>query len=73
MFLRTSPIQALQGKRWSEKTLDEMELRDWRIFKEDYSISTKGGPLSFAQFAGLKLLGRKHSPPCPKLGRVQLT
>ncbi|KAK9377541.1 P-loop containing nucleoside triphosphate hydrolase protein [Lipomyces chichibuensis] len=28
---------------WSEKPLDKMKERDWRIFKEDFSISTKGG------------------------------
>lgn len=30
-------------KHWSEKKLDHMRERDWRIFKEDYNISTKGG------------------------------
>ena len=30
-------------KHWSEKRLDHMRERDWRIFKEDYNISTKGG------------------------------
>lgn len=28
---------------WSEKRLDQMRERDWRIFKEDFNISTKGG------------------------------
>lgn len=31
------------GKHWSDKRLDQMRERDWRIFKEDYNISTKGG------------------------------
>jgi ATP-dependent RNA helicase DDX23/PRP28 len=31
------------GKPWHEKTLEEMDERDWRILKEDYEISTKGG------------------------------
>ncbi|KAI2471214.1 DEAD-domain-containing protein [Annulohypoxylon bovei var. microspora] len=31
------------GKHWSEKTLEDMRERDWRIFKEDFGISTKGG------------------------------
>lgn len=31
------------GKRWQEKTLKEMGERDWRIFREDYEITTKGG------------------------------
>jgi ATP-dependent RNA helicase DDX23/PRP28 len=30
---------------WSEKRLDDMRERDWRIFKEDFNISTKGGSI----------------------------
>jgi ATP-dependent RNA helicase DDX23/PRP28 len=30
-------------RHWSEKKVDEMTERDWRIFREDYNISTKGG------------------------------
>ena len=29
-------------RHWSEKRLEEMEERDWRIFKEDFEISTRG-------------------------------
>ena len=32
-------------RHWSEKTLEEMQERDWRIFKEDYNISCKGGKI----------------------------
>ncbi|KAJ1980165.1 mRNA splicing protein prp28 [Dimargaris xerosporica] len=32
-------------RHWSEKPLSEMRERDWRIFKEDFSISTKGGSI----------------------------
>lgn len=28
---------------WREKSLDQMKDRDWRIFKEDFQIVTKGG------------------------------
>ena len=28
---------------WSDKPIDLMRERDWRIFKEDYNIATKGG------------------------------
>lgn len=28
---------------WSEKKLEHMRERDWRIFKEDFNISSKGG------------------------------
>ncbi|KAG9256987.1 P-loop containing nucleoside triphosphate hydrolase protein [Emericellopsis atlantica] len=31
------------GRHWSEKDLSDMRERDWRIFKEDYGIATKGG------------------------------
>ena len=30
-------------RHWTEKPLDEMTYRDWRIFKEDFNIVTKGG------------------------------
>lgn len=30
-------------RHWTEKPLDQMKERDWRIFKEDFNISTKGG------------------------------
>ena len=30
-------------KHWSEKKLEHMRERDWRIFKEDFNIGTKGG------------------------------
>lgn len=33
------------GRHWSDKGLHEMRERDWRIFKEDFGISTKGGAI----------------------------
>lgn len=33
----------LIGRHWSEKRLDEMSERDWRIFREDFNIVVKGG------------------------------
>jgi ATP-dependent RNA helicase DDX23/PRP28 len=32
-------------QHWSTKPLSEMRERDWRIFKEDFNIATKGGSL----------------------------
>ncbi|KAI8075046.1 P-loop containing nucleoside triphosphate hydrolase protein [Gongronella butleri] len=32
-------------RHWTDKPLKEMTERDWRIFKEDYSIATKGGSI----------------------------
>ncbi|WRT70715.1 pre-mRNA-splicing ATP-dependent RNA helicase PRP28 [Kwoniella shivajii] len=30
-------------RHWSEKPLEEMKDRDWRIFREDFSIAARGG------------------------------
>ncbi|PKI83920.1 RNA helicase [Malassezia vespertilionis] len=32
----------LHDKPWQKKTLAEMRERDWRVFREDYGIATKG-------------------------------
>lgn len=37
--------QKWDERHWSEKDLSEMTERDWRIFKEDYNIQTKGGKI----------------------------
>lgn len=35
--------QKWDDRHWSEKLQDEMTERDWRIFREDYNITIKGG------------------------------
>ena len=40
-----SKLRAALDRHWSEKELIEMTERDWRIFREDYNISTKGGSI----------------------------
>lgn len=35
--------QRFDDRHWTEKELDEMQDRDWRIFREDFNISIKGG------------------------------
>ncbi|KAI9591501.1 P-loop containing nucleoside triphosphate hydrolase protein [Syncephalis fuscata] len=37
--------QQWDDRHWSEKPLTEMRERDWRILKEDFNISTKGGDI----------------------------
>lgn len=37
--------QRWDDRHWSQKKLEEMADRDWRIFREDYSITTKGGKI----------------------------
>lgn len=39
---KKSRDQEKQNRHWKEKTLEEMEERDWRIFKEDFNITTRG-------------------------------
>ena len=36
-------IQRWDDRHWSDKNLENMQDRDWRIFREDFNISTKGG------------------------------
>ncbi|KAF7363361.1 hypothetical protein MSAN_00991800 [Mycena sanguinolenta] len=35
----------LDERHWTEKPLAEMKERDWRIFREDFSISARGGSI----------------------------
>lgn len=43
---RTNPPDlGLSDMHWSEKQIDDMTTRDWRIFKEDYNITSKGGDI----------------------------
>ncbi|TFK84628.1 DEAD-domain-containing protein [Polyporus arcularius HHB13444] len=35
----------LDERHWSEKSLEEMRERDWRIFREDFSIAARGGQI----------------------------
>lgn len=35
--------QKFDDRHWSEKAVDQMTERDWRIFREDYNIAIKGG------------------------------
>jgi ATP-dependent RNA helicase DDX23/PRP28 len=37
--------RAALDKHWSDKKLEHMRERDWRIFKEDFNIATKGGAI----------------------------
>ncbi|KAJ9473943.1 Pre-mRNA-splicing ATP-dependent RNA helicase PRP28 [Pseudozyma hubeiensis] len=41
---RYDPLdKRFDDKHWSEKTLAQMKERDWRIFREDFGISARGG------------------------------
>lgn len=40
---RKEDKQKWDDRHWSQKSLDEMTERDWRIFREDFNIAIKGG------------------------------
>ncbi|QID83569.1 mRNA splicing protein prp28 [Saccharomyces pastorianus] len=40
---KTALESSYMGKHWTEKSLSEMNGRDWRILREDFAIVTKGG------------------------------
>uniref|UniRef100_A0A1I8PDY2 Probable ATP-dependent RNA helicase DDX23 n=1 Tax=Stomoxys calcitrans TaxID=35570 RepID=A0A1I8PDY2_STOCA len=42
---RKEEKQKWDDRHWSEKDNDEMTERDWRIFREDYNITIKGGKI----------------------------
>lgn len=42
---RKEDKQRWDDRHWTEKDLDEMTERDWRIFREDYNITIKGGKI----------------------------
>lgn len=42
---RKEEKQKWDDRHWSEKDMDEMTERDWRIFREDYNITIKGGKI----------------------------
>ncbi|KAJ3654260.1 hypothetical protein Zmor_013458 [Zophobas morio] len=42
---RKEEKQLWDDRHWSEKEVNEMTERDWRIFREDYNITIKGGKI----------------------------
>ncbi|KIM55099.1 hypothetical protein SCLCIDRAFT_1221393 [Scleroderma citrinum Foug A] len=42
---RKAAKSGIDERHWSEKPLNEMKDRDWRIFREDFSIATRGGSI----------------------------
>ncbi|GJE90850.1 DEAD/DEAH box helicase [Phanerochaete sordida] len=42
---RRAAKAGIDERHWSEKKLEEMKERDWRIFREDFSIASRGGQI----------------------------
>ncbi|EEC05998.1 DEAD box ATP-dependent RNA helicase, putative [Ixodes scapularis] len=69
---RKEEKQKWDDRHWSHKSLEEMQERDWRIFREDFNITIKGGripnplrkwnesPLPSSILDIIKELGYKH-------------
>jgi len=55
MERRKASKTGLDERHWSEKTLDEMKERDWRIFREDFSIAARGEQF-YVVIANLRLI-----------------
>lgn len=45
---------AIDERHWSDKTLAEMKERDWRIFREDFSIAARGASSCLSQVCILR-------------------
>lgn len=39
---RKAAKSGIDERHWSDKSLEEMKERDWRIFREDFSIAARG-------------------------------
>lgn len=42
---RKAAKSGIDERHWTEKSLEEMKERDWRIFREDFSIASRGSCL----------------------------
>ncbi|KAF7793189.1 hypothetical protein EIP86_004298 [Pleurotus ostreatoroseus] len=42
---RRAAKTGIDERHWTEKALEEMKERDWRIFREDFSIAARGGQI----------------------------
>ncbi|KAM6500598.1 P-loop containing nucleoside triphosphate hydrolase protein [Amanita muscaria] len=45
MERRRAAKSGFDDRHWTDKSLNEMTERDWRIFREDFSISARGGQI----------------------------
>jgi ATP-dependent RNA helicase DDX23/PRP28 len=53
---RKAEKSGLDERHWTEKALEEMKERDWRIFREDFSISARGSCTRYPQPISLILV-----------------
>jgi ATP-dependent RNA helicase DDX23/PRP28 len=63
---RRAAKSGLDERHWTDKPLDEMKERDWRIFREDFSISARGFIYYFEKYLIVYTdMGCRWSHPAP--------
>ncbi len=71
---RREDKQRWDDRHWTEKEVENMTERDWRIFREDYAIAIKGGsvphPIRNWKEAGECRWAWGRRGTCGKLNRV---
>lgn len=74
MERRQATKVGVDERHWTKKPLNEMKERDWRIFREDFSIAARGTQ-AFQECAVLanSQLRRQHSPSTQVMARVRDT
>ena len=75
MERRRAAKNGIDERHWSEKPLHEMKDRDWRIFREDFSIAARGARLepSLAPFSlTFGQAARSHIPCGPGTSPLSL-
>lgn len=69
---RKAAKSGLDERHWSEKPLEEMKERDWRIFREDFSIAARGTHTYSCRHSLVSSLHLRWSDSTPTafLGRI---
>jgi len=67
---RYDKLEKTEQEHWSNKPLDKMTQRDWRIFREDYDISTRGTrlPLPLRNWEEASMIPRELYKAIIKVG-----
>lgn len=74
MERRRAAKSGIDERHWSEKPLHEMKDRDWRIFREDFSIAARGTQLQLSLVLGPLMIEQvAQSPIRYGLGRSRLS
>ena len=65
MERRRAAKNGLDERHWSEKPIHEMKDRDWRIFREDFSIAARGTRPQLSLIRHSLIIGQVAQSPIP--------